>query len=254
MIEPPIDERDLQAYVDRRLDPARHAQVEAYLAEHPADAERVRAYMQQNQALQALLAPVLTEPVPARLANFTAAKWRPSLRAAALVSAFALTLPLAAGVGWFARGYIEAPALMQADWAQRALVAHAVYTPEILHPVEVGAEQEAHLAAWLTKRLGTPVRAPHLQTAGFELVGGRLLPDVRAPAAQFMYQNAEGVRVTLYVNPEVDGEVTAFRYEHHGRVGAFYWIDGGVGYALTGEMERTQLLAVAETVYRNLNR
>lgn len=254
MIEPPIDERDLQGYVDRQLDPARHAQVEAYLAEHPADAERVRAYAQQNQALHALFAPVLAEPVPARLANFAVAKWRPSMRAAASVAAFATALTFAAGLGWTARGYMQAPVPVQAGWTQRALVAHAVYTPEVLHPVEVGAEQEAHLATWLTKRLGTSVRAPHLQAAGFELVGGRLLPDATAPAAQFMYQNAAGLRITLYVNPDVDGEVTAFRYEHNGRVGAFYWIDGGVGYALAGEMERAPLLALAETVYRNLNR
>ena len=36
---------------------------------------------------------------------------------------------------------------------QRAALAQAVYEPEVLHPVEVGAEQEAHLVKWLSKRL-----------------------------------------------------------------------------------------------------
>ena len=40
--------------------------------------------------------------------------------------------------------------------ARSAAIAHAVYTPEVRHPVEVGAEQEAHLVQWLSKRLLSP--------------------------------------------------------------------------------------------------
>ena len=46
--------------------------------------------------------------------------------------------------------------------ARRAANAHAVYVPEVRHPVEVGADQEAHLVQWLSKRLAVPVRAPAL--------------------------------------------------------------------------------------------
>jgi anti-sigma factor RsiW len=50
-----------------------------------------------------------------------------------------------------------------------------------------------------------------------------------------------------------DNRETAFRYAQEDKVGVFYWVDGPFGYALSGEIERAQLLAAAETVYRALN-
>ena len=117
-----------------------------------------------------------------------------------------------------------------------------------------GAREEAHLVSWLSKRLGAPLRAPHLSDAGYELVGGRLLPGEAGPAAQFMYQDTRGNRLTLYVRTTADGNhETAFRYAQESKVGVFYWVDGPFGYALSGELERPQLLRVAESVYRALN-
>src|SRR4030095_2666588 len=65
--------------------------------------------------------------------------------------------------------------------ARRAAIAHATYSPAVRHPVEVGADQEAHLIAWLSKRLGAPLRAPQLDEVGYSLVGGRLLPGDNSP-------------------------------------------------------------------------
>ena len=59
-----ITEDDLHAYVDAALTAERRAEVEAYLAEYPEDAARIRAYQAQNQALKALFNPVLDEPLP----------------------------------------------------------------------------------------------------------------------------------------------------------------------------------------------
>src|SRR5204863_1436 len=80
--------------------------------------------------------------------------------------------------------------------ARRAAVAHAVYSPEVRHPVEVGADDEQHLLTWLSKRLGAKVRAPKLDEVGMSLVGGRLLPGDSGPVAQFMYQSQNGRRAT----------------------------------------------------------
>lgn len=251
MIPEPIGEQELQAYVDNRLDAARRAAVEAYLAEHPDEAKRVQAYVQQNRALADLFDPVLREAVPTRLQHATR---RGGLaRSAWRVGAMAASLAAAVALGWFAHAQFAPPELAATSWTQRALVAHIVYAPEILHPVEVDATQEQHLAAWLSKRLGANVRIPDLQAAGFRLVGGRLLPDAPKPAAQFMYESASGTRLTLYVNPDASNRSSAFRYVQAGTVGSFYWIDGSFGYALTGEVAREQLLGVAEAVYRALN-
>ena len=132
---------------------------------------------------------------------------------------------------------------MQGDvpaFVHRAAAAHATYSPEVRHPVEVGADQEQHLVAWLSKRLGATVRAPKLESVGYSLVGGRLLPGeispggTASPVAHFMYQCKQGTRVTLYVRTDVGGNrETAFRYSTEGNVKVFYWIDHKLGYALS---------------------
>lgn len=252
MNERHIDDNELHAYVDGVLPAERRAAVEAYLAANPDAAQRVDGYRTQNTMLRSAFDPILSEPVPAGLGIRPRSAASPWLRHAGIAAA----LVVAAALGWFARGPVFAPVEFDTGLAQRAVLAHRVYAPEVLHPVEISARQEEHLVQWLSKRLHTPVRAPRLVEAGFDLVGGRLLPDADAnPAAQFMYENAEGRRLTLYVATHRDGpRETAFRYNEDNGVHTFYWIEGALGYALTGEIERAQLLRVAEAVYRDLNR
>ena len=122
------------------------------------------------------------------------------------------------------------------------------------HPVEVGADQQAHLVAWLSKRLGAPLKAPQLGAQGWELEGGRLLPGQRGPVAQLMYRNASGARLTLYVSTEQQaGRDTGFRFAQEGPVSVFYWIDGKFGYALSGTLDKAALAAVANAVYAQLD-
>jgi anti-sigma factor RsiW len=246
----PVTETELHAYGDGVLPAPRAAAVEAYLAEHPEDAARVAAYREQTAALHREYDPVLDEPVPQRLAVPRRAGLRPLARVAAVGAWFAL----GAGVGWQLHSYTVERQTETSTWARRAAIAHVVYSPEVRHPVEVGAEQEAHLVAWLSKRLGAPVKAPHLGSLGYQLVGGRLLPGDRGPVAQFMYQDGRGQRLTLYVrvNPD-DSRETAFRFAQERGVGVFYWLDRKLGYALSGEVEKAELLRVATAVYRQLN-
>ncbi|MFY9513416.1 MAG: anti-sigma factor, partial [Rubrivivax sp.] len=131
----------------------------------------------------------------------------------------------------------------------RAAYAHAVYTTEPRHAVEVKAQEE-HLSRWLTARIKLPVKLFDLRDQGFELVGGRLLPDGPGKSAQLMYQDNQGVRVTVYLRKPDDGTETAFRYERQGDLGLFYWVEAGLGYALVGTLTKERLLALAESIYQ----
>jgi anti-sigma factor RsiW len=245
-----VTEADLHAYVDGVLPLARAAEVEAYLAERPEEAARLAAYREQRAALRREFDPVLDEPPPPRLRVPRPYWLRPLLRYAAVVAAFAL----GGVIGWHLHAYTAGERAEAASWPRRAAIAHVVYSPEVRHPVEVGADQEAHLVTWLSKRLGTPLKVPHLGEQGYALVGGRLLPGDREPVAQFMYQNGTGQRLTLYVRVnQDDSRETAFRFAQENRVGVFYWLDRKLGYALSGEVDRDELLRVATAVYRQLN-
>jgi len=257
---PPIAEADLHAYADGRLAPARREEVERYLAAHEDERRRVDDWRRQNEALHALLDPVLAEPLPLRLplkAEALAWRWR------ALAAGMALCI-VSAGTAWIARGAVDAEALRVArsktsaptgelaGFARRAAVAHAVYSPEVRRPVEVGAEQEQALVTWLTRRIGSPVKAPTLGPLGYELIGGRLLPGESGPVAQFMYGATDRPRLTLYITTEAPGQGVAFRFGRQGKVNVFYWVEGRFGYALSAETGKDELARVAEEVYRQL--
>lgn len=250
----PISEEDLHAYADNRLAAERATAVEAWLATHPEHRAQVEAWRTQSAQLHRLYDPVLAEPVPARLippAERTSAfAWRH----AAVVA----WLALGGVIGFFLRGELQpAPpaATAQAGPAlpRLAAVAHAVYAPEVRHPVEVGAEQEAHLVAWLSKRLGQPVSIPSLQAAGYRLVGGRLLPGESGEVAQFMFENEARSRLTLYVQPGgTAASDSAFRYARENGIDVFYWVDRRFGYALSGNIGREDMLNLATLIYRQL--
>ena len=79
-----------------------------------------------------------------------------------------------------------------------------------------------------------------------------MLPHAGAPAAQFMYENTGGNRVTLYLRTGREGRDTAFRFASESGVSAFYWIDGPMGYAVSAKMPREGLLSIARLVYERL--
>lgn len=245
-----VTETELQAYVDGCLSSARATEVAQHLARHEADAQRVAAYRRQIEMLQEAFDPLLVAPLPARLQPGARRRWWPLPRYAAAAAMMAVS----GYAGWQLHGYVAAERAQTVYLARTAAVAHAVYSPEVRHPVEVGADQEEHLVRWLSKRLGTGLKIPHLAAQGYALVGGRLLPGERGPAAQFMYQDIKGQRLTLYVrvSREARGQ-TAFRFAQENGVGVFYWLDGRLGYALSGETDRGELLRVADAVYLQLN-
>ncbi len=258
----PIDDELLNAWLDGELDPAERERVDAWLREHPEHAARVRLWAADGEALRMALHGTLDEPVPPQLQRTV---WRGrgftfdrglALRVAGAAAIFVtggvLGALLARGTGAESRN--EA-------WLGRAALAHAVYTKEQRHPVEVSVlgapdarAQEEHLQRWLTNRVALPVKLFDLRDEGFELVGGRLLPESNGPCAQLMYQNAKSERVTVYLRKPERDTPAAFRFERDGDVSMFYWIEGqgatSTGYALVGTLPRERLLALAEAIYR----
>jgi anti-sigma factor RsiW len=254
MMSPAVSNEDLLAFADGRLDPGRVAELEAWLAEHAEEAGLVEEWRQQTALLKAALDPVAAEPVPPALID--AARGRRPRRAlwpfASAAAAAVVAFPLGMALGW----YLTAAQMMLGEGERLAatgLSTYGIYTAEVRHPVEVWAEEEQHLVNWLTKRLGVPVKAPDLSRNGLKLVGGRLLVEDAAPLALLMYEDESGRRFTLLVEHVTKARPTAFRYVEKNDAGAFYWVEGEVGYALTGPADRTALLKVAETVYEQLN-
>jgi anti-sigma factor RsiW len=260
-----VSDADLNAYADGQLAPEQVAIVEAALARDPELAMRVADYRAQSGMLRDALDPVLAEPIPERLLAAAAKtgsggpglvrRWGiPALAAAA-------TLVLGIGLGWVGRDALIERAGTPTTFARSVAFAHALYTADARRPVEVWAAEEKSLVTWLTKRLGFKVYAPDLNGLGYALVGGRLVAGNEFPTALFMYENADKERLTMQVRKQsarpasgaAPAGETAFRYTVENGVGVFYWIDDeNCGYAISGKVDRTQLLKLAHVVYAQL--
>ena len=300
----PMTEAELHALVDGQLTPERQREIEAYLTSRPDEAQRADNYRAQKRELRALFDPVLDEALPQRVLD--AARPRTPWYLQRIAAGVAIAL-ISGAAGWGLRGggSAESPSTVLSQkgpasitmaevatpatgFAQRAAVAHAVYSPEQRRPVEVDAAHEDQLIAWLSKRMGAPMKPPHLQAVGYALEGGRLLPGGRGPVAQFMYRDEAGSRLTVYVSNEVGdlvtpaGDVsssvassasssvpssvsssvssaapgknteTAFRFAREGKVNVFYWVEGAFGYAILADADRATLARVSGEVYRQL--
>ena len=271
-----LDDDDLHRYVDGRLGAERARALEAAMATDEALRQTVQAWSAQRIELAALERSVLDEPIPAAIlvalrddppasAGEPAPlrrppSSRPGVRtwlAAASIAVVSCAIGFVGG-RWGGPAGDRGGATMAAAAAPRFVaegrVAHVVFAPEVRHPVEVDGSDRAHLVGWLSKRLGTNVVAPSLSEHGFELVGGRLLPGDRGASAQFMYQDASGARVTLYLSrrPAEAGGTSAFRFEQSDGLQSFYWIDRDVGYVLSGDLPRARLSELATAVYRGI--
>src|SRR5690349_18120702 len=242
----PVTEDELHAYVDNELPAERRSDVEAWLATHPEDAERVQAWRDMAEALHARYDSVADEPIPKRLEIERLAR-KPRRWIAAAIAASVLAFAAGSGAGWVARGAAAAPSAFQ-NFTGDALDAHRLYVVEVRHPVEVPGNERAHLQQWLTKRCGWTVRAPELDATGLKLVGGRLLPGPTGPASFLMYESASGERFTVYT-AKASTETTQMRYTAQDKDGALFWTDRGVGYVVSGTNDRARLTQVARMVY-----
>jgi anti-sigma factor RsiW len=252
-----IEEDDLQAWVDGRLTPEDDKAVEAYFAAYPELRKRWSQYAEQRQELRAALAGPAEEPIPARLrvARLMAEQQRRRHRQLARIAA-AVALLLAGGIsGWGAHDLLpalnsSASAMLASAVFDDAIAAHRTFSVETRHPVEVGANEEAHLVQWLSKRLGHQLIVPDLGALGFRLMGGRLLPADSGPAALFMYEDGKGTRLSCYyLVVDLAGE-TEFQFRDQNGISAFYWVEDGLAYAIAANAPRGLLLKVAEIVYR----
>lgn len=257
-----VSEDDLNAYVDGFLSEADRARVEQWLERNPARADDVRQWQGQASELRAMFSTyarsderdraLLTGPrgnTAARSDRGGGARLGRRIAASLLLfAAGALTGLYAPHI--LAPGRTGQLAQVEESLPRQAQSAFLIYASEVRHAVEVGPDQQTHLATWLGKRLDHPLNIPDLSKLGFSLVGGRLLPVNGKAGALFMYEDTSGQRLTVLLGRNPDNRETSFRIDSSGGIETFYWIDGPIGYAVTGEVPRALLQKVADECYR----
>ncbi|HKR42298.1 MAG TPA: anti-sigma factor [Paraburkholderia sp.] len=239
--------RALSAFVDGELTAAEHQALGARLVANRRAASLVACYRAQRTALRVLCADLDAQTTTSYVLLRTRTSWW--RRTALAVSSIAAGAALAGLAGVITTPV--APQSAQMEFAEQADLAYVVYAPERRHPVEVTAARKGALFDWLSQRLNRPLSAPSLQEYGYALLGGRLLPGIAGPAAQFMYENGAGARLTLYVSPASQREIP-IQLLREGNRRTFSWTNDHMGYALSGQLTERQLGTIAVDVCSEL--
>jgi anti-sigma factor RsiW len=257
MSEDRISDSELNALVDGELDPARQSEIETWLADNPESARRVARYRSQNAGLHALYDDILHEELPLKIASALETRRSGVPPWAAMAAAIALFVVGAAG-GWMVRGetneatrqVASAPPIDTQELMVRASMAHVVSHEDELHTSTSGGTAE--VGDYLADRMGKPVKVPSLDSFGYRLVGSRVLPDTSGPAAQFVFSDESGKKVSLYVRGEQADGVN-ITYALADDLSMFYWNDSDRSYAMVTRVDdekgREALLTAAKAVY-----
>ncbi|UTW13920.1 anti-sigma factor family protein [Marinobacterium rhizophilum] len=250
----PFDADQMELWLTARLPDTQQRHIDDWLRHHPQHLRYWQALQQDQRALAQLQPPLeqrFLDDYDLKPSQATPSARRLRLPVMPIFSGFALgclctalALPF-----WTTTPSVQ---VQQPAFVQSAMQAHALYSVEVRHPVEVGGGEQAHLLTWLSKRLDRPLSAPDLSTLGFELLGGRLLPAADSPAAQLMYQDAGGERITLYIAAAANSQPSSFLFSEHRGLSTFYWVDSHWGYSLSGRIDRARLSQLSNQVYQAL--
>lgn len=263
MPDKPINEHDIQGYVDQQLSSERLRQVEEYLRHNAEAAARVAAYRQQNNLLRRHFEPLMDAPIPSHLLAAISPEKRSKVglfpRSIWQFAAGVLLIVLSGATGWFLRG-VTSPSVhssvsvVSSQLARQAAFAHVLYSPTMQRPKEIDPEEEDRLIQWLSQRMEIQVRPPKMRSSGYQLIGARLLPGAAGPIVQFMYHNGEGARVTLYACVEEEQRIGSQpRFAEEGLVNVFYWFDGGFAYAISSGIEKEKLQDFTQVAYEQMH-
>jgi anti-sigma factor RsiW len=252
--------RDIHMALDGEMPAEDREDFEIWLAVNPDMKALSMRFVADRTRLQSAFASVLEEPVPERLSKMLSDEatesgscWSIS-RSRWWSTVVAALVLVSAAIGYHAGTSRERfPEAGDGAMVELALQAHVIYAAEKLHVVEVGADQKDHLVGWLSKKVGVPLIAPDFSAEGFQLVGGRLLPAAGNAAAQFMYQDPVGIRISLYVTSDAKIGEPGFRLYEDDGARSFYWYDGGFYYAIVGGLPEKALLDIAKAAYRQLD-
>jgi len=289
--QPPISEDLLQAWVDEALPPDQRAQVADWLAAHPQQAQRLEIYRTQRTLLRQSLAAIAEEPVPPELnlrrmvermdeaeagrsavktrqprprwldwllpngtlPNWMSPNWaspRGAVAAACLLLGLGGILGGVLG-GWLGGGLVSPGGMM--TLGVEAAASYKVYAPDLLHPVEIRAENRALLARWAFERTGHALKIPELGHAGYRFMGGRVLASTQGASVLLMYDDDQGSRLVMLArsmqNTASSSPMQPLSVDD---VQGFVWADGGLGYSLVGSIDAQALHPLADEVRRQI--
>jgi anti-sigma factor RsiW len=233
-----IDELDLLAYADGRLDAARAAEVESYLAERPELARQVEDFAQQDRELHAQFDRYLERPMPDRIARLF--EEPPPRRQASgrrvVQHALAASLLMAmtgAGGWWLGHGMTSTSPETErfvAQAMQRFVSADLAAQGEA-NGLQTVAGGDATLTRF-SDRISIELRAPDLSAHGYRLIGKERVAFDGEQGVVLRYAGEREAEVHVFLKSRWQGDSPGFETVESDHVTLTYWNDGPLAVAV----------------------
>ncbi|MPY74648.1 MAG: hypothetical protein GEU87_10335 [Alphaproteobacteria bacterium] len=246
-----ITEIDLLGYADGLLDadPVRKRAVEAFLRAHPAEAERVAAYIEQNREIQRLYGPIINEPLPERLqAILHRERGDGAGRGHWLRAAASVAILLAAGAGGWLMGFEQRQTPSVAEsFVEQALANH----PQMRQAEPAMPHIDRVSAGGILERppeAALELDPPDLSALGYTFQNRRIVGSGSKQMAQMTYERTDGRRLSLFLGSRWRPADRKMVFSHDAGVTMAHWLDGPVIYGVVAEGGEPELAAVADTI------
>lgn len=247
-----IGELDLMAYVDGHLDPGRRREVEAFLAENPTEAERIRDLCAINEALNTLYHPVMAETVPKRLEAALQPQPRRWIPVPMRYAAAAASVVVSGGLGWWIGDLDRSQPQQFVDQGFLSQISAAYRgggTLEGLSQASLG-DGDGQPMAWLAEQTALDVGAPNLSALGYTMAGKRVAETSEGDVVEVTYRNeSSGDRLSLYMRARWQESQPRFRATEYDGVSTAYWYDGPLAFAVAGENDPEVIRDIGMSIY-----
>lgn len=245
-------EQDLHAYLDGELPPGRYAAVEEYLGRNPLEAQRLKAYRSDGEAIAKLFiradqivlrrshpSVTSTPTPPARRAIFPGA-WSPR---AWQVAAAVILFVFAASWGLLRQGNVDAS---DSKFGTDAATAHLLATD----PAPTTHASLDEISKFLSAGVNGHVELRN-PDGDYHLVDSRFVTTPSGRAGQLTFRGPDQSIITMYLEPRRGSKDTPFRpvATGHSELTTLVWTDDEIACAVTGALPPERLEQLARALY-----
>jgi len=233
-------ERDVDAYIDRELDPEADRLVRSHLTECP----RCRSRVTERQALSRLVRAVPYHSAPDRLrAHVSGQTTRTITRHRLLTWAAAAAVIIAAG-GAVALGRWATP---RSDGTVQQVVDGHVRSLMGDHLFDVRSTDQHTVKPWFLGKLDFSPPVVDLASVGFPLVGARLDYLDGRPAAALVYQRRQHT-INVFIAPASDTPSVSVKRRTLRGFNVDHWIRGGMSFWVVSDLNDGELREFARAL------
>ena len=271
---------EMLAYADNCLEPARRAAFEAQMRAEPDIGLQIDEWRRQNNAIRDAFAGVGERPAPIRLGvhNENArADWMPQpFKTLRHLNQTRRSSRIAGREGLFQTPAAPSSARRRSGRAARALAglllaaatmlvsatssgvgaapeqvisaglaAYRTYALGVASPVEYATRDAQALRRWLASQIARATPVPDFSALELTLMGGRIIPGARGPAALLIYEDRYRRRLGLVAESHDAPAPIGLMTRGLNGVQLAYWTGAGHSFALFSRDDERSLVDLA---------